>query len=144
MCTLAFLPLFCWPPCWFLLSRCCFVFVYTNVYRDARVPCFCYCVSVFSFFFFLLLPSKPAKLPPRQIESLTTLCVIFFSFAMDASYSRGAASDSPVMEATASTGHVANAVSTPHVSATAHPPATPDNVGIHIPPSVCCFSFLFL
>ena len=63
---------------------------------------------------------------------------------MDASYSRGATSDSPVTEDTASTEHVANPVSAARVSATAHPPASPDHVGIRIHLSVYCFVFLFL
>ena len=55
---------------------------------------------------------------------------------MDASYARGATSDSPVTDATSSTGHVANPVSAARVSATAHPPASRENVGIRILPSV--------
>ena len=105
--------------------------------------CLCYC-DVFSFFLFLLLASNPVKLPPRQIKSLTTLCLLFFRFAMDASYSRGAPLESPVADATDSTEHVANAVSAAHVLAMAHPPASPDNVGIRIPASVYCFLLLFL
>ena len=119
-------------------------FLFLAIFVGMCFPCLCYCVNVFSFFFFLLLASNPVKLSPRQIESLTTLCLFFFRFAMDASYSRGAPLESPVTDATASTEHVANAVSAAHVSATAHPPASPDNVGIRIPPSVYCFLFLFL
>ena len=47
-----------------------------------------------------------------------------------------APSESSVPDAPASTAHVADPVSAAHVSATAHTPAGPDNVGICIKVSV--------